>query len=249
MPLTIKCFIVEDEPLAQELLTDCIEMTPYLELHGLSANANTLCREITASKPDLIFLDIHLPRITGFELLSQLASENSVLPHVVITSAFANYALTGYDYAAIDFLQKPFDYERFLKAIDKVKRIMEPIYFLQQERLSTPPIPPSMLSVRVERGIETIPFQAIAYIEAMDNYVKIHHDQLPNTRPKIILSKVPLATLEKTLPFNKFIRISRSILVHIEKIKQIKENFIHLYDGSKLTIGGTYKESVRHYFT
>lgn len=259
MSLIINCFIVEDEPIAQDTLTTYIEWTPGLVLKGCSANAATLCRQITDTKPDLIFLDMHLPGITGFELLHQLKQQSQSMPYIIITTAFEEYALKGYEHSVLDYLVKTFEYERFLKGIDQVKRVMEPIYLLQQEQIKSsiaelivtnlPVEPPSMLSVRVERGIQRIPIQSIAYIEAMDNYVKIYQDSPPATGRKFILSKVTLTNFQKSLPNNKFIRVSRSILVPIEKIKQMKENFIHLYDGSKLTIGGTYKETVRHYFT
>ncbi|MEM9362439.1 MAG: LytTR family DNA-binding domain-containing protein [Bacteroidota bacterium] len=216
----IKCHIIEDEPLAAELLADYIAQVSYLELDGISYNAMEAHVNLKDSPVDLIFLDLHLPSIRGFDFLRSFINP----PAVIVTTAYTQYALQGYEFNVVDYLVKPISYPRFLQAVNKLssenvdfQNTVKPIYFKSQRK--NVPVSPS----------------GIFYIESKGDYVHVH------LQDKVISSKQTLqSTLEKLDP-KCFVRIHRSFVVAIAKIESWNHEVI-LVRGKKLPIGRTYKQ-------
>ena len=215
----IRCHIIEDEPLAAELLADYITQVSYLELGGISFNAMEAHVFLKDHPVDLIFLDLHLPSIRGFDFLKSLLNP----PAVIVTTAYAQYALKGYEFNVVDYLVKPIPYHRFLQAVNKLtvengkpQLPLKPIHFKSQ-RKNVPVFPNEIL-----------------YIESKGDYVQVH------LQDKLVSSKQTLqSTLEKLDP-ECFIRVHRSFVVAKEKIESWNHETI-LVQGQKLPIGRTYK--------
>ncbi|MEM0931001.1 MAG: LytTR family DNA-binding domain-containing protein [Bacteroidota bacterium] len=216
----IKCHIVEDEPLAAELMANYIAQVTYLELNGISYNAMEAHIFLKDHPVDLIFLDLHLPSIRGFDFLKSFINP----PPVIVTTAYTQYALQGYEFNIVDYLVKPISYPRFLQAINKLTlensenlNKPKPIYFKHQRK-----------------NVPVFPDQ-IVYVESKGDYVHVH------LQDKIISSKQTLQSTQEKLDTNQFIRLHRSFLVAIEKIESWNHEIVFV-NGKKLPIGRTYKE-------
>lgn len=234
----MKCLIVEDELLGQEILTDYIEDTPGLELVGIAINASGALDLIARTQPDLIFLDMHLKGSRGYDVIKSLSDP---IPLIVVTTAFDQYSTKGYDYGVTDYLLKPIMPERFAKAIDRARQRHDS---QQPNPVETgPPNPPQQplnyLAVRIERGVEYVSLDTIRYLEAMENYVKIFNDKT------FILAKSTLMEIEARLPDSHFLRISRRIIIRQATIQKLNRNNIYLYGGTSFPIGKAYRENVR----
>lgn len=223
------CLIVEDEPLAAEILEDYIGLVPFLDLKGVCPDALFAMEKLKAEKIDLLFLDIHLPVLQGIDFLKTLKQA----PPVIITSAYPQYALNGFDLDVLDYLLKPVEFNRFLKAVNKLK--------LQKEENA-----PLALYNPGERGFHyfnvnrkyvKIYFDEILFVESLREYVKI------TTSDKSILTKIQLNEVESLLSPGDFIRIHRSFLVAREKIDAFTAAEIEIR-GKQLPIGRTYKDGV-----
>ena len=224
------CLIVEDEPLAAEILEDYIRLVPFLELKGVCPDALFAMEKLKSEKIDLLFLDIHLPVLQGIDFLKTLKDA----PSVVITSAYPEYALNGYDLDVLDYLLKPVEFNRFLKAVNKMK----------QQNEETPARPAGNgLSERhhhyfnVNRKYIKVYLDEILYIESLREYVRI------TTTDKSILTKIQLTEIEALLLPGHFIRIHRSFLVARDKIEAFSASEIEV-KGKQLPIGRTYKDQV-----
>src|SRR6187549_1379846 len=158
----IKCIIVEDEPLAVKVLTDYISQVPFLELHGSFKDAILATDYLRSNVVDLIFLDIHLPKLKGMAFLKTLASP----PAVIITTAYHQYAVEGFNLNVTDYLLKPFEFERFLVAVNKAKSA-------QREKPAEPQEPRDFIFVTVQKKKVKILFSEILYIESQREYIKI----------------------------------------------------------------------------
>lgn len=239
----ISCLIIDDEPLAQELLSDHVERIPYLDLIGKAQNSKqalTLCKEL---QPDMLLLDIRMPGLSGFEFLDLLPQP---APLVVVTTAYREYALKGYEHNVVDFLEKPIFFDRFQKAIQRVEErlgstrhntIVKPVVEDDIVNLTM-----RLLSVRVGRDTINIPLGSINYVESLDNYVKIH---LIPRGSKPVVSKMTVAQLENKLPDDSFIRINRKFIVRIDQWQKVTTNTIQLFSGEELPIGVTFRDAVR----
>lgn len=235
----VKCLIIEDEPFAQHLLMDHVERIDLLQLVGTADNAQEALRVANREKPDLLLLDIRMPGMTGFEMLNLLPKP---VPLVIVTTAYRQYALEGYEHALVDFLIKPVEFERFQEAINRVRERLGVRESFQvesdlPERALT--ATQKMLTVRIDRSLVNIPFPNIQYIEALDNYVKIH--QLSRTQ----LTKIPISKMESVLPTTEFIRINRKYIVRTALIQQVNSTFVQLFNGLDLPLGLTYRDVVR----
>lgn len=242
MTMPISCLIIDDEPLAQELLSDYVERISYLNLLGKAQNSDQALELCKQSNPDLLLLDIRMPGLSGFEFLDLLTPP---LPFVIVTTAYREYALKGYEHNVVDFLEKPIFFDRFQKAIERVEERLgnsrRNSHNLAEDdeivNLTT-----KLLSVRVGRDTINIPLDTITFVEALDNYVKIFTSEMGH---KPILSKMTVTQLENRLPTDLFIRINRKYIIRIDQAKKITTHSIQLFSGEEFPIGVTYRDAVR----
>lgn len=232
----LKCIAVDDEPLALKLVQTFIGQTPFLELSASCDNAVEALTLIREKQPDLVFLDINMPNLTGMELARLLQEQPGQVPKIVFTTAYNHYAIEGYRVNAIDYLLKPFSYEEFLRAANKVLQITEEA--LQQYQPVT--TDDEFIFLKVEYQWVRISLKDISYIESLKDYVKVHLDD----SQKAILSLISLKALEEKLPSSKFMRVHRSYIVCLDKISAISKNSIFI-DKAEITVGEQYKETFK----
>ncbi len=221
----IKCLVVDDEKLARTLLEGYIERSPQLKLVASCKNATEALAWFRHASIDLIFLDVQMPGLTGIEFLNALQQK----PLVVFTTAYEKYAMEGYQLDVVDYLLKPFRFERFAQAVAKSERR------LAQELVPTAEKP--FLSIKSSHTVHKVTFDEIMFIKGMKEYVSY---QLADRR---IISLQAMKLLEKMLPSDQFIRVHKSYIVSIKKITAMDGG--HVYIGqTKLPVGGSYKEVV-----
>ena len=239
----IRVFLVDDEPQAHDLLKTYIERIPYLELAGAASNGPMALSMSSQIQPDLLLLDINMPKMSGFELLSEWPKP---VPLVIITSGYREYALKGYEHAVVDFLEKPIFFDRFTQAIHRVE-VRHELFIRAQSHLSLASVsyekPKPTLIVRSNRADVIIPYDSINYIESLENYLKIHTLDMAD---KTVLTKMTLTECEQQLPTDQFIRISRKHIVNVEKIHQVAPASIKLFSGESLNLGTTFRDQVQH---
>jgi DNA-binding LytR/AlgR family response regulator len=228
--LKYSCIVVEDEPLAAEVLADYIHQVPFLELKGVCADAIYALEMLQGNKIDLIFLDIHLPKLKGLEFLESLKNP----PAVIITSAYNEYALQGFDMNVVDYLLKPVRFNRFLKAVNKLKQQHDGAAATTQA-----PAPGERLYIFFNVGKKRVKIylDEILYIESLREYVRI------TTYDKSILTKFQLSEIEELLAKNNFLRIHRSFIVAKDKIEAFTATDVEV-NGKQIPIGRSYKELV-----
>ena len=233
---TLKCIAVDDEPLALKLVETFIEQTPFLELISSCDNAVEAMGVIREKQPDLVFLDINMPNLTGMELARLLQEQPGSLPKIVFTTAYNHYAIEGYRVNAVDYLLKPFSYEEFLRAANKVLQIV------QEASNDHPPtnVEDDFIFLKVEYQWVKVNLKDILYIESLKDYVKVH---LENS-DKALMSLISLKALEEKLPSSKFMRMNRSFIVSLEKISAISKNSIFI-NKLEITVGEQYKETFK----
>jgi len=224
----IKCIIVEDEPLAVKVLTDYISQVPFLELHGSFKDAILATDYLRGNVVDLIFLDIHLPKLKGMAFLKTLTSP----PAVIITTAYHQYAVEGFNLNVTDYLLKPFEFERFLVAVTKVKTTQTEKHRSIEETEAK-----DHLFLNVQKKKVKILFSEILYIESQREYIKIV------TTKKEYISKMSTHEIESLLPANLFKRIHRSFIVSISKIESYTAEAIEI-NGVSIPIGRGYKDVI-----
>jgi DNA-binding LytR/AlgR family response regulator len=223
----MKCIIVDDEPIARKILQEFVEQVPFLELTGQFENAIKAEVFLLHNKVDMMFLDIEMPKRSGLDYLKRW----TVKPLVILTTAFPQYAVEGYELDIIDYLLKPVAFARFLKAVQKARE------FADLKQAATTQTARSFLFVRSEKRIEKIELADIQYIESLGNYVNIYTDS------KKIIAYLTLKGLESQLPANEFIKIHQSYLVSFSKINAIEGNQVILHNKS-LPISRNYRDTV-----
>src|ERR1044072_4824020 len=224
------CIIVEDEPLAAEVLEDYIKQVPFLQLKGICSDAIYAMDMLQKEKIDLIFVDIHLPKLKGFDFVKALKNP----PQVIITSAYQEYALQGYELNVVDYLLKPIEFSRFLMAVNKLKQSVAPVspaapVTARPERLH--------LFFNVSKKKVRVYLDEILYIESMKEYIRIV------TRDKTILTKFQIGQIEELLARNNFLRVHRSFIVVKDKIEAFTATDVEV-NGKPIPIGRSYKELV-----
>ena len=224
----IKCIIVEDEPLAVKVLTDYISQVPFLELHGSFKDAILATDYLRSNVVDLIFLDIHLPKLKGMAFLKTLTSP----PAVIITTAYHQYAVEGFNLNVTDYLLKPFEFERFLVAVTKVKTTQTEKHRPIEETEAK-----DHLFLNVQKKKVKILFSEILYIESQREYIKIV------TTKKEYVSKMSTHEIESLLPANLFKRIHRSFIVSVSKIESYTAEAVEV-NGISIPIGRGYKDVI-----
>ena len=225
----LKCLVVDDEELARTLLENYISRLPHLELVAKCANPLEALKVLQEQEVDVIFLDIQMPELTGIEFLKGLSTK----PMVIFTTAYSEYALEGYQLDVIDYLLKPFGFERFVQAVNKAIELKK----LKANAVeSTENKEKDYLLVRADHKIHKLKFDDILYIQSMREYVAYF------TPTGKILSLIALKKLEEILPSERFLRIHKSYIVNKEKVTTLEGNMVHLNDV-KLPIGNLYKEA------
>ncbi len=230
----ISVIAIDDEPLALQLVTGYIEKTPGLKLVGLFDNPIDATEFLTDKKVDLIFIDIQMPDLSGIEF-TRLMEKG---PKVIFTTAYEKYALEGYKLEIVDYLLKPFSYEEFLAAVQRVQKIMN----LEQKALIKVDANNEFLFLKSDYKIKRINFNDILYIEGLKDYVKVQ----TRNQAKPILSLTSLKLLEAKLPSNKFMRVHRSFIVNLEKIDTIERSRI-VFDKTYIPVSDQYKEKFQEY--
>lgn len=212
--MKLKCVIVDDEPLASEGLAKYVEVIDYLELIAIAENPIELNKLLENQPIDLIFLDVQMPYMTGLDFLKIKTN----LPMVILTTAYPNYALEGFQFDVVDYLLKPITFNRFFKATNKAKEL----YFLKNQatQQNSPTTEPDYLFIKCESKYEKILIDEILFVQALQNYVIIH-----TLRGKF-MTLLPLKTVEEYLDASKFLRVHKSYLVAISKVESLENNEI-----------------------
>jgi DNA-binding LytR/AlgR family response regulator len=227
--LKYNCIIVEDEPLAAEVLTDYVKQVPFLELRKICTDAIFAMEILQTEKIDLIFLDIHLPKLKGFEFLESLKN----LPDIIITSAYKEYALQAFDVNVTDYLLKPIRFTRFLKAVNKLNHRTESLMYAAPVITGEKPY----LFFNADKKKIKIYLEDILCVESIRDYVQI------TATDKTVHTKMQLSQMEELLPGNNFLRIHRSFIVAKNKITAFTATDIEI-DKKQIPIGRSYKELV-----
>lgn len=227
--MIINCIIVDDEQPAREIIEGFVAKIHYLKLNGSFKNPLDAITYMQQNQVDLIFLDVQMPDLTGIELFRSTTYK----PQVVFTTAYSEYALEGFELNATDYLLKPFTFDRFLTAINKVAERAKP-RALQQQTDS----PKEYITIHADHKIFKIMLNDILYIEGLKEYVSYY------TRDKQrIIALQSLKSLETSLPKNQFLRVHRSYIVPLNKIESLEGNQLRI--GQKLIpVGRSYKEVV-----
>jgi two-component system, LytTR family, response regulator len=221
----INCIIVEDEPLAAKVLTDYIEEVPFLQLQGTFRDAILATEYLRDRQVDLIFLDIHLPRLKGMAFLKTLANP----PAIIITTAYHQYAVEGFNLNVTDYLLKPFDFERFLVAVNKVRSVQG------GDAKPEPAESKDYVFVNVQKKKVKILFADVVYIESQREYIRIV------TTRKEYISKMSTHEIESLLPVNLFRRIHRSFIISLDKIDSYTAETVDV-QGVSIPIGRGYRD-------
>ncbi len=226
--MTIKCVIVDDEPLALSVLERYINQTPFLELVDKFTNPVKAFKYLNDNEIDLLFVDIQMPDLSGFELVNNLKKK----PVFIFTTAYSEYAIEGFKADALDYLLKPIDMPEFSKAVNKAKEWLE----IRNEKNSLVEATKDFLFIKSEYKIIRINFSEITYIQGMSEYVKIH---LTSRKP--IMSLISLKSLESQLPASMFMRVHKSYIVSLQKVNMIERNEIVYDDGTIIPVSLQYK--------
>ena len=229
--MKIKCLVVDDEPLAAELVATHVVKTPNLELVATCCNAFEAAAVLKREEIDLLFLDIQMPRMTGWELLKNLP----VRPLIVITTAYRDYAFESYEFDVLDFLLKPINLERFQKSIAKY----------HQRRAMPIEIPPSLSDsyeqsykyFKVNREMRKVFLKDILYIESLKDYVRI------KTETESLITYQRISYLEEKLPEDKFLRVHKSFIVAVDKVASLSSNSVKVRE-KEIPVGRNYKMNV-----
>lgn len=228
----IRCIVVDDEPLALDILTDYIEKVTFLELIKATTSAFEALELVQENAADLVFLDVQMPELTGIQFLRIIKGRC----HVILTTAYSQYALDGYELDVSDYLLKPIAFDRFYKSVLKVQALFNP---------NAPSAPvaektlvggaPDFIFVKTEHRIQKIYIDDILYIEGLKDYVSIF------TTNERIITLQHMKKLEEVLPCNRFARVHKSFIVSVDKIESIERGRIQI--GEKIIpIGDTYRD-------
>lgn len=224
----IQCLVVDDKPLAVDLLADYVAKVPFLHLAGRSENPLEALHWVGERRVDLIFLDIQMPQLTGLQFLQALDRR----AQVVLTTAYAEYALTGFEHDVIDYLLKPIPFERFYQAVQKAQRRLRPA---QAE------MPRPYLFVKTEHRMQRVDLAEVLYLEGLQNYVIIH------TATEKIIARQTLSSLEASLPAAAFVRVHKSFIVALAHVHTVERSRIFIQvaagDSQIIPVGDAYRST------
>lgn len=224
------CIIADDEPIARQILENYIQEIPNMVLVASCKNAFEVMAVLQEKTVDLLFLDINMPKLSGLSLLKTMAQK----PKVIITTAYAEYAVAGFELSVVDYLLKPFSLERFIQAVLKVQQKESPASVTPVRNGKV--VSSSAIFVKSDKRILKLNFEDIHHIEAYGNYIKIFAD-------KMILTTQTLSDFLEKLP-PQFVQIHKSYVINFEQLKLIDGNQIVLQNDSKLPMGKAYRKAV-----
>ncbi|MDB5020156.1 MAG: DNA-binding response regulator [Pedobacter sp.] len=235
----LKCIAVDDEPLALDIIEDYVSKVPFLELVTRTENAIEALQLVQAGGIDLVFLDIQMPELTGIQFLKIASGKCSY----ILTTAYSQYALESYDLNVSDYLLKPIPFDRFYKAVEKVRnQVKTPVFVPAPEPTPVPVSTASQLSpiqdfifVKTEHKIQKIELDDILYIEGLKDYISIY------TKAERVITLQNMKRMEETLPSSQFIRVHKSYIISLDKIESIERSRISIC-GKVIPIGDTYRD-------
>ncbi|MBW1296886.1 LytR/AlgR family response regulator transcription factor [Aquimarina litoralis] len=230
----IRCLVVDDEPLARDVIENFILRIDNLDLIAKCSSAHEAFNVLHKEAIDLIFLDIQMPEITGIEFLKDL----SPAPTVIFTTAYKDHAIDAYNLDAIDYLLKPIEFSRFLKSVNKVYRQSKPNSETNIETPITNVIPKPYIYLKVLKKMQKVYLDDILYIESIKSYIRV------KTTTKEIIAHRPISSIISELPTKKFLRVHRSFLISVDHIDAFSPTEIEL-KGNKVPVGRKYKETVK----
>lgn len=225
----MRCIIIEDEPLALKVMTTYVKKVPFLELQAGFRNPLQAVQYLQEQSVDLVFIDINMPALNGLQLLQSLTQP----PMIIFTTAYAEYAVDSYEFSAVDYLLKPIEFDRFLRAVNKAhQRFQEDAvkHSRPQNR------EPDLLFIKSGHKTYRLKVNDILYIEAENNYVKYV------TPERSILSLDSLSQLEQQLPATHFIRVHKSFIIAIRHVDILQKEFITIQD-QRIPVGRVYREA------
>ncbi len=228
--MILKCAIIDDEPLALDLLESYVKKTPFLELEGKYSSAVQAMKQLPDKHVDLLFLDIQMPELNGLEFSKMISPDT----RIVFTTAFGQYAIDGYKVNALDYLLKPISYIDFLQAANKAVKWFE---LLQQPKDEI-----QSIFVKSDYKLVQIELKNILYIEGLKDYIKIYEEN----NPKPILSLMSMKTMEELLPSSRFMRVHRSFIVQKDKIRVIDRGRI-VFGKSYIPVSDSYKQAFQEF--
>lgn len=236
--MKIKAMIVDDEPLAQNVIQQYAKKLPQLTIEGTCNDAICARQLLRKKEVDLLFLDINLPKLSGISFLRNLKNA----PLVIFTTAYSEFALEGFELDAIDYLKKPFSFERFCKAVFKVEELLELKSTSQEQSITE--IQTDFLFIKSNKKTIKVKFSDIYYIEGLGDYIQIHVEN------QKIITNLSMKKIITLLPENKFYRIHKSFIISLDKIDLVEGNMVQV-KKNKLPIGNSYRhdfmEFVNHY--
>lgn len=220
----ITCIITDDEPVARQGLRGYVEKIEFLSLIGECEDAMQLSTMLREHSADLLFLDIEMPYISGLDLLSSLKNP----PHVIITSAYAHYALESYEYEVTDYLLKPISFERFLKAVNRAATLISP---------QMPSTPTEYIFVRSDyHRLHKLFFNDILYVEAQENYIYIY------TQENRVIVRSTLSAFSQQLPAEQFMQIHKSYIINISHVSHVDGNIV-IIGNKEFVISRTFRDA------
>ena len=232
--MKIRCLAIDDEPLAMKQIGTYIERTPFLELAGLCSSAIEAMKYLVEERIDLMFVDINMPDLNGMEFVQSLTEK----PQVIFTTAYSEYAIQGFQADALDYLLKPVSYSIFLKSVNKAKAWFD----LKNRTTETIPAAMDYLFVKSDYKLIRVKLSEINFIESSNEYITIHQQF-----DKPITTLMRLKSMEEQLPEKMFMRVHRSFIVNLEKVKVIERNRIVFDSKTYIPIGDQYKERFQHF--
>jgi DNA-binding LytR/AlgR family response regulator len=232
----IRCIAVDDEAYASEILATHIRKLPSLELVGTTTNAFEALAMVQEGKVDLVFLDIQMPELTGIQFLKICGQKCKV----ILTTAYPEYALDGFEHDVIDYLLKPISFERFYKAVQKAELLFHPPAPVVNETIEMTPLPAPGTDYMFIKGESKnkfikVNYDDILYVEGLKNYISVF------TAKERIITYLTLREMELYLPKNRFLRVHKSYIVAIDKIRMIDGNSIFINEHI-IPVGETYRE-------
>ena len=219
----IRCIAIDDEPLALQLIKEYSLKIPFLNLMQIFTNPDEAKAWLQQNDTDLLFLDIQMPDVNGIQFYKSLAKK----PQVIFTTAYSEFAVEGFNVDAIDYLLKPFEYDRFLKAAYKANEYLD---FLSSQEMQL-----ASIFIKVDYQLMKINLKDIDLIEGLDDYIRIH------TKPRPVLTLMTLKSLQEKLHPKEFLRIHRSYIVPVSKIESFGKNKVRVA-GRDIPIGSSYTE-------
>lgn len=227
------CILVDDETLARELLAVHLDKIPNIEIMATCSNAIEAKFAIEKHQPDILFLDIQMPNLSGLELLRMLKKK----PATILTTAFSEHALEGYELDVLDYLLKPIEFERFFKAVSKAVEWLDRGQPAQQPIAPTTEPPAEYFFVKTDYKTVKVVFSDILFIEALQKYVRIH------CAGQRIVTLLSMSQLEEMLPRSRFLRIHRSYITNLEKVGGINGNMV-LVEKHQLPVSKGHREEL-----